>query len=147
MKRLTATASAVVLAFTSACATAPANISAQYISPMQYQSYSCPQIQAELRRVSRQVSTVTGQQQDKANSDLLAMGVGLVLFWPALFFLASGNDKKDELGRLKGEYEALSEANSMKCANYAGEPPAQSAPPAAPAAQPAVATPVAAPAN
>jgi len=37
------------------------------------------------------------------------MGVGLVLFWPALFFLA-GEDKKEELARLKGDYEALQQA-------------------------------------
>ncbi|MEA3643102.1 MAG: hypothetical protein VBE63_24640 [Lamprobacter sp.] len=37
------------------------------------------------------------------------MGVGLVLFWPALFFLA-GDDQKEELSRLKGEYEALQQA-------------------------------------
>lgn len=38
------------------------------------------------------------------------MGVGLVLFWPALFFLA-GDDQKEELARLKGEYEALEKAS------------------------------------
>ena len=37
------------------------------------------------------------------------MGVGLFLFWPALFFLA-GEDKEDELAQLKGEMEALEEA-------------------------------------
>lgn len=34
------------------------------------------------------------------------MTVGLVIFWPALFFLAGG-DKKDELSRMIGEYDAL----------------------------------------
>ncbi len=35
------------------------------------------------------------------------MGVGLILFWPALFGLAATKDRKEELGRLKGEYEAI----------------------------------------
>ena len=34
------------------------------------------------------------------------MGVGLVLFWPALFFLATP-DQKEELAQLKGDYDAL----------------------------------------
>lgn len=35
------------------------------------------------------------------------MGVGLLLFWPSLFFFATDNDQKDLIGRLKGELEAL----------------------------------------
>ena len=41
------------------------------------------------------------------------MGVGLLLFWPALFILA-GSDHSDELARLKGEYEALETAAIQK---------------------------------
>jgi hypothetical protein len=37
------------------------------------------------------------------------MGVGLFLFWPALFLL-SESDHREELGRLRGEYEALQQA-------------------------------------
>ncbi|WP_200241917.1 hypothetical protein [Lamprobacter modestohalophilus] len=48
------------------------------------------------------------------------MGVGLVLFWPALFFLAGG-DKKDELARLKGEYDALEQAAIQKDCMIASE--------------------------
>lgn len=48
------------------------------------------------------------------------MGVGLVLFWPALFFLA-GDDRSDELGRLKGEYEALETSAIQKKCDVAPE--------------------------
>jgi len=93
----------------SGCAQRSEGIKATYVSPMQYQSYDCKQIEMEINRVSRRVSEVTGQQDSQANKDAVAMGVGLVLFWPALFFLI-GDDKKEELGRLKGEYEALEQA-------------------------------------
>ncbi|VAW37716.1 hypothetical protein MNBD_DELTA02-30 [hydrothermal vent metagenome] len=102
-----AVTSLVLLTFLAGCSTSPNKISATYVSPLQYQNYSCNQISGELLQVSRKVSEVTGQQKKEANKDAVAMGVGLVLFWPALFFLAGGNDKKEELGRLKGEYEAL----------------------------------------
>lgn len=91
----------------SACASSPESISAQYVSPMTYQSYNCDQLRQELQRVGSRVTEVTGQQRQKANTDAVAMGVGLVIFWPALFFMAMGQDKRDELGRLKGEYDAL----------------------------------------
>ena len=88
------------------CASKPESISASYVSPLQYSSYNCNQVKMELMRVNRKVISVSGAQADEANNDAVAMGVGLVLFWPALFFLM-GDDQKDELARLKGEYEAL----------------------------------------
>jgi hypothetical protein len=45
-------------------------------------------------------------------------GVGLVVFWPALFFLA-GDDQKEALARLKGEYEALQAAAIRKDCGFA----------------------------
>lgn len=104
----------------SACATSPDKISASYVSPLQYQGYDCNQIRMELLRIGQRVDQVTGQQRREASNDAWAMGVGLVLFWPALFFLAGGNDKKEELGRLKGEYDALQAAAVQKqCMNQA----------------------------
>ncbi len=88
------------------CATRPEKISAAYVSPLQYQTYSCSQIGQELVRVNRKILELTSSQQKEADKDAVALGVGLVLFWPALFFMM-GDDKKDELARLKGEYEAL----------------------------------------
>lgn len=101
-------------AFVSACATAPSNVSAQYVSPLQYQGYSCEQLAVESQRLGGRVAEVTGQQQAKANSDTAAMAVGMVLFWPALFFMANGSDKSQELGRLKGESDAIHQAAIQK---------------------------------
>ena len=141
--KLKALAASCVALSMAACATAPDKISAAYVSPLQYQGYDCNQIRVELVRIGQRVDEVTGQQRREASNDAWAMGVGLVLFWPALFFLAGGNDKKEELGRLKGEYDALQSAAVQKqCMNqqpttgaYANRtelaPPAQT-----PAAQP-----------
>lgn len=74
----------------------------------------------EMQRVSRHVNEVTGIQQSEASGDAVALGVGLVLFWPALFFMI-GDDKEEELARLKGEYEALETAAIEKECNIAQE--------------------------
>jgi hypothetical protein len=116
MRKSIAAALCVAVAV-SACASSPNSIQATYVSPLQYQSYDCDQVRTELVRISNRVSEVSGQQQRQANNDAIAMGVGLVIFWPALFFLAGGNDRKEELGRLKGEYDALQiVANEKSCA-------------------------------
>ena len=99
----------------SACASAPEKIAPAYVSPIQYANYDCDQIGVELERVSHRVSEVAGQQRKKRNQDTAAVAVGVVIFWPALFFLMS-DDNKEELARLKGEYEALNRtATEKKC--------------------------------
>lgn len=96
----------IVILFLSGCAKKAADINPHYISPLTYNHYSCDQIKQELIRVNNRVMEVTGKQDDAANKDAAALAVGMVLFWPALFFMVGG-DKKEELGRLKGECEAL----------------------------------------
>ena len=68
-----------------------------------------------------QIVTVSGVQDDVATKDAVAMGVGMVLFWPALFFLAAGDDKQAELANLKGQYEALESAAIQKNCTIAPE--------------------------
>ena len=57
-------------------------------------------------RVSRRVATASGQQADERSDDAVALTVGLIVFWPALFFMM-GDDQKEEIALLKGQYEAL----------------------------------------
>jgi len=71
-------------------------------------------------RVSNQVRTVAGVQDKEASNDAVAMGVGMVLFWPALFFLA-GDDKEQELAQLKGEHQALQQSAIQKECGFAEE--------------------------
>lgn len=96
----------LVGSYATGCATNPDRLSASYVSPVQYNGYNCDQVLAEKVRVERRVSELTGKQAKASRNDKVAKGVGLVLFWPALFFLAGG-DHAEELKRLKGEYEAL----------------------------------------
>jgi|SRR6185312_15725435 len=143
MKRFGAAAMAAVTLSISACATQPDQIHAEYVSPTMYQSWNCDQIRDELARVTSRVQEVTGQQKRKATNDAVAMTVGLVIFWPALFVLALGQDQKDELARLKGEYDALNQVQVANRCTYAPPPQAVVGAP-----QPAtVAAPVPAPAT
>ena len=52
------------------------------------------------------------------------MGVGLVLFWPALIFLEGGDGPEAaEYAQLKGNYEALQDnAILRKCGIYSKSP-------------------------
>jgi len=99
------------------CATASKDIASAYVSPMQYQSYDCDQILAEVQRVHGRVSQLGGRLDEAASNDKAIMGVGLILFWPALFALGGTKQQEAEYGRLKGEYDALQQsAVQKKCA-------------------------------
>ncbi len=97
------------------CASQPDNIKSSYVSPVQYESYDCRQVQSEMQRVSHRASELRGDLKTKADIDAVQMGVGLVLFWPAIFFLEGGDGAEaSEYARLKGEKEALEQAAIQK---------------------------------
>ena len=102
------------------CASKSEKINASYVSPLQYSDYSCKQIKGEIGRVGRKMNEVSGIQDDIASDDAVAMGVGLVLLWPALFFI-EGSDQRVELARLKGEFDALEQVAIQKGCTVAKE--------------------------
>ena len=98
----------------SACASRSENISAAYVSPMAYASYSCPQLREEASRVSSRAIQVSGAQDSKATGDAVATGVGVILFWPALFLIKGDSTTSAEVTRLKGEREAIEQTSIQK---------------------------------
>ena len=97
----------------SACADKADKISASYVSPLKYNSYTCTQLEQEYARLSEETVMVVRQQNDIAGNDAVAMGVGLILLWPSLFFIDS-DDKKEEVARLKGSLRAVDQAAIQK---------------------------------
>lgn len=103
------------LALLQGCATGSQGIAARSVSPLQYQGFNCEQIAMEMARVSNRANDMARQVDADANADAWQLGVGLVLFWPALFFLEGGDGPQaHEYATLKGEYEALAQAGTMK---------------------------------
>ena len=98
----------------SACADKSANVAASYVSPMQYQNYSCGQLAQEANRVTARAAQLSGVQDKNASNDAVATGVALVVFWPAAFFIGGNKETKAELSRLKGELEAIESASIQR---------------------------------
>ena len=101
----------------SGCATNPDNITAAYVSPIQYDGYSCPQLREEAARLSSKASEMVGVQKSKADGDSVAMGVGLIIFWPSLFFLKGDGTTATEVAHLKGQMNAVEEASIKRKGN------------------------------
>ena len=99
---------ATVLCLLAGCATNPNKISASYVSPVTYKNYDDDQIIMEMDHVSRRSGELYNSLKSESSKDTGQMAVGLLLFWPALFFLEGGDGPEAaEYARLKGQYEAL----------------------------------------
>ena len=112
MNRIITAASACVLLV--GCATSPKDIAPAYVSPILYQNLSCDQLAQEAARVSQAAAVASGAQQDQASKDAVMTTVGVVLFWPSLFFIGGDKGNAAELARLKGEMQAIEQANIAK---------------------------------
>lgn len=123
MKQATAVVVCVAVALTG-CATASKDIAASYVSPMQYQSYDCAQITGEAQRLHARSNQLSGRLDEAASNDKAIVGVGAILFWPALFALGGTKQQEADYARLKGEYDAVQQAAiAKKCAGAV--PPVQ----------------------
>lgn len=122
MRKLIATGMVVGVVL-SACASNPDNFRAADVSPIQYRPYDCDQIGSESARISRKVNDLYDNLKKKADTDAWQMGLGLVLFWPTLFFLEGGDGPEaTEYKQLKGEYDALQQESIGKKCNITFKP-------------------------
>lgn len=97
------------------CASNPDQLQASYVSNFKYQDFTCPQIAMEMEHVSARTSSLYNQLKRERSADNWQTGVGLVLFWPALFFLEGGDGPQAaEFSQLKGEFEALRQTSVAK---------------------------------
>lgn len=104
------------------CSTASKDISARYVSPIQYSSYDCSQLQEESYRITRIVSELGGRLDEAASNDKAITGVGVILFWPALFALGGTGEQEAEYSRLKGEYDAVQQSLIQKKCSQPNKP-------------------------
>jgi hypothetical protein len=107
-------AATFALGLLAGCATNPKDIAPAYVSPVLYQNLSCDQLALEAQRVSNAAAGATGAQQKQATSDAVMVGVSAVLFWPAMFFIGGDKHNAAEIARLKGEMQAIEQANISK---------------------------------
>jgi len=108
-----ATSWIVITAFLAGCTTAGKDVTATYVSPIQYSNFDCDQLRQELLRINGRVNQMTGRLDESASNDKALVAASLI-FWPTLFFLGGTKQQEAELSRLKGEYESLQTASVTK---------------------------------
>ncbi len=122
------------------CVSHSNNVNPDYVSPSRYAAMSCDQLEEERLYIGNAVARVSDQQDDAADADAVLLGVGAILFWPALLAMPFNEDQAHELSRLKGEYEAVSRAQDQNGCRYSHMTTAgneEATPEAAPETEPA----------
>ncbi len=105
----------ILTALVIGCASQPDKIATQYVPAATYSSYTCDQIASSLRQKNSRMQVLYGNLKSEADADQWQMGVGMLLFWPTLFFLEGGDSPEAaEYARVKGEVDALNEASIQK---------------------------------
>ena len=100
-----------------ACASKSSDITAAYVSPMQYENYNCHQLSDEAQRISARAAQAAGAQDSQATKDAVATTAAVIIFWPAAFLVGGDKQTAAELSRLKGEMEAVEQASIRKQCN------------------------------
>lgn len=105
---------ALCLSLVGACAQKPDKIQASYVSPNAFLQSSCQSLKIERSEIISEVNKLSVEQSQNATNDAVAMSIGVILFWPALFALALTDDQKAELSQAKGNLEAIDKAMAVK---------------------------------
>jgi len=96
------------------CASKAADVAPTYVSPIQYQSFTCPQLAAEAQRVSAAAAAASGAQDSQATKDAVATTAAVIIFWPAAFLVQGDKNNAAQLAQLKGQMDAIQQASILK---------------------------------
>ena len=126
MKKLTFTVAVCALAIALAgCATRAVDVLPAPANPADFLAWDCTRIDDEQDLVQQRAADVAYAVDERAGNNILALGVGLTVFWPAILAMRSAGLEAAELARLKGRFEALQTAARYKsCPALGAELPA-----------------------
>ena len=105
--RLRRLGAAVLALAVAGCATRSADVRPAPASPDEFAAWSCTAIDDELDAVQLRAADVAYAVDERVGSNIMALGVGLTIFWPALLAMRPDGLEAADLARLKGRYEAL----------------------------------------
>jgi hypothetical protein len=108
-----------------ACATRSDDVAPVETDAASFASLSCSTLHDEMDRVRERTARVAYAVDERFGANIVALGLGVTVFYPALLAMRPAGPDAEELGRLKGRDEALRRAMAAK----ACPPPAATLPP------------------
>jgi hypothetical protein len=109
-----ALAAVLALLLLGGCATRAVDVAPAPASPAEFMGWDCARIHDERDAVQQRAADVAWAVDERAGNNILALGMGVAVFWPALLALRPEGPEQAELARLKGRFEALDTAAAQK---------------------------------
>lgn len=110
------------------CATRAVDVKPLPANPADFIPWACNRIHDEMDVVQQRAVELSWIVDERAGQHVVALGIGLAVFWPALLAMRPDGAEAEALGHLKGRFEALQAAAREKgCAPPPASMPAERA--------------------
>jgi hypothetical protein len=103
----------------SGCASRAIEVAPKPTDPAAYAAWDCERLFDDSDLVQRQAADVAYAVDARAGDNMLMMGLGVTVFWPALLAMRPEGPEAAELAALKGRFEAMRLVSDRRC----GPPP------------------------
>ena len=111
----------LLLALLAACATRSANVQPLATDPATYANLSCDALYDEADRVRQRAAQVAYAVDERSGNNIIALGLGVTVFWPALLAMRPSGPDAETLAQLRGQDDALRQAQSRSACPPAPE--------------------------
>jgi hypothetical protein len=98
---------ASVVSLLAGCASRSIEVAPKPTDPAAYVTWDCERLHDEIDAVQFRAADVAYAVDARSGNNLIALGLGVTVFWPALLAMRPDGPEADELAELKGRYEAL----------------------------------------
>lgn len=105
----------LIVSVLTGCATSASNLKPTGVNATKYNGVDCETLATEIERVELTVKERKQEVDRKATKDKILTTAGLLLFWPAFFFLSGDGVDQNEYQRAQGELESLKIAQQRNC--------------------------------
>jgi hypothetical protein len=96
------------------CTSGSQDITPAYVSPAQYQGFTCQQLALEAQSIVAKANILSGGQDSQRAKDTWATGATIVIVWPASFFVGGDKQASGEFAQMKGQMIAVEQASATK---------------------------------
>ena len=96
------------------CATRAVDVAPVPANPADFATWDCTRMADEQDDVQQRAADVAYAVDERAGNNIMALGVGLAVFWPAILAMRPAGPEAQDLARLKGRFEALQVAAQQR---------------------------------
>ena len=107
-------AALVSLALLGACTTRSIDVQPLAIDPGLFANWSCEALYDEADRVRQRAARVAYDVDERSGNNIIALGLGVTVFWPALLAMRPSGPDAVTLAELKGRDEAVRAAQAQR---------------------------------